>query len=342
VAQSKTILVLSDIHYASDAEKARRGHETRIIGNPFLRGAVKAYRHYIWRRDFFAHNHLLDEFLRRAGSPDLVVANGDYSCDTRFIGVCDDAACESVRLCLTRLRDRFGTGLHAVIGDHELGKMSLFGGQGGFRLASWDRATTELSLQPFWQTEIDRYVLIGVTSSLLALPVYEPETLPEERQFWFALRDTHRTAIRHAFAGLDPAQRVLLFCHDPTALPFLWEDEAVRAKLPQIEQTVIGHLHSPLILWKSRLLAGMPAIGFLGNSIRRMSQALHDARCWRAFKVRLCPALAGIELLKDGGYYRVELDPDAACPARFRFCPIPWNAPSQPGSGEESAGRDLH
>ena len=27
----KTILIISDIHYACDAEKLRRGHETRII-----------------------------------------------------------------------------------------------------------------------------------------------------------------------------------------------------------------------------------------------------------------------------------------------------------------------
>src|SRR5437667_7108271 len=69
MARQKTILILSDIHYASDAEKRRRGHEARIIANPLLRRAVKAYRHYIWLRDPLAHNHLLDQFLARAYAP---------------------------------------------------------------------------------------------------------------------------------------------------------------------------------------------------------------------------------------------------------------------------------
>ena len=129
----KTILIVSDIHYACEAERRRRGHEARIIPNPLLRRAVSAFRRYVWLRDPFAHNHLLDEFLARVDSPDAVVANGDYSCDTEFVGVCDDASFESAHLCLTRLRERFGGKLRCVIGDHELGKMSLFGGKGGFR-----------------------------------------------------------------------------------------------------------------------------------------------------------------------------------------------------------------
>ncbi len=322
MARQQTILILSDIHYASEAEKQRRGHETRIIANPLLRRAVKAYRHYVWLRDPFAHNHLLDEFLARADSPDVVVTNGDYSCDTEFIGVCDDAAFESARQCLAKLRDRFGPKLRSVIGDHELGKMSLFGGKGGFRLASWRRATTELALQPFWRSAVGNYVLLGVTSSLLAFPVYEPEALPGERKEWAALRREHLTEIRRAFANLRPEQRVLLFCHDPTALPFLRQDETVRSKLNQVEQTIIGHLHSNWYFRNSQMLAGMPAIRFLGNSIRRMSRALNEARCWREFRTRLCPAIAGIELLKDGGYCELRVDEAASQPAEFQFHPL--------------------
>src|ERR1041385_1172714 len=191
MSRQKTILIVSDIHYACDAEKQRRGHEARAISNPLLRRAVAAYRHYIWMRDPFAHNHLLDEFLAQADSPDLVVTNGDYSCDTQFVGMCDDAAFESARQCLTKLRHRFGAKLRSVMGDHELGKMSLFGGIGGFRLASWRRATGELGLQPFWQSEIGNYVLFGVTSSLLAFPVYEAESLPDERNDWLTLGKAH-------------------------------------------------------------------------------------------------------------------------------------------------------
>jgi hypothetical protein len=111
----------------------------------------------------------------------------------------------------------------------------------------------------------------------------------------------------------------LLFCHDPTALPFLWREPPVHARLDQVEQTIIGHLHSNLVLWKSRLLAGMPAIHFLGHTAKRLSTALHEGRYWKDFRVRLCPSLAGIELLKDGGFYTARLDPNAVQPIKFTF-----------------------
>jgi len=167
------------------------------------------------------------------------------------------------------------------------------------------------------------YLLLGVTSSPLAFPVYEPESLPDERSAWLALRDAHPNEIRHALVALRPAQRVLLFCHDPTALLFLRRDETVRRSLAQIEQTVIGHLHSAFYFQQSSLLTGMPTIRFLGNSIRRMTQALSDARCWRDFKVRLCPSMAGIELRKDGEFYEAKIDEAASRPAQFLFHALP-------------------
>jgi hypothetical protein len=221
------------------------------------------------------------------------------------------------------LRGRFGAGLRATIGDHELGKLSFFGGRGGMRLGSYHRVRRELALEPFWRLELGRYVLIGVASPLIALPVYEPETLPEERPEWERLRREHLAEVRDAFAALRSGQRVLLFCHDPTALPFLWREEAVRARLSQLEQTLIGHLHSSLVFWKSRLLAGMPAIRFLGNSARRLTTSLREARFWKFFRVRLCPALAGIELLDDGGFLVLELDSDADKPVQFHRRPLP-------------------
>jgi hypothetical protein len=202
--------------------------------------------------------------------------------------------------------------------------MSLFGGQGGLRLASWDRAQNDLHLEPFWRQDTGQHVFLGITSSLVALPVFAPETLPEERPRWHALREAHLDRIRDAFGSLRPGQRVWLFCHDPTALPFLWRDAAIRARLGQIEHTIIGHLHSRLVFWKSRRLAGLPAIPFLGNSIRRMSTALRDARCWRPFRVQLCPSLPGIQLLKDGGYLEWTIAPDNAHPSQVHFHPLSW------------------
>jgi hypothetical protein len=220
---------------------------------------------------------------------------------------------------LQKLRQRFGDRLMAIYGDHELGKLSLFGDRGGMRLASWHRAQRDLGLRPCWSLGIGNYVLLGIVSSLVALPVFEADTLPAEREEWERLRRQHVAEIRQVFSALQPDQRVLLFCHDPTALPFLWHEEAVRSRLPQIELTIIGHLHSNLVFWKSRVLAGMPPIGFLGHTLKRFSTALSQARYWRPFHVRLCPSLAGIELLKQGGYCTIELNPEGQSPSRFQF-----------------------
>jgi hypothetical protein len=205
--------------------------------------------------------------------------------------------------------------------------MSLFGGVGGPRLASWDRAVESLGIQPLWRVEAGCHCLVGVTSSLLALPTFDSELLAGERDRWRALRAEHLQGLRKILDDLRPDQRLWLFCHDPTALPYLWREDWVRRRAPQIEQTIIGHLHTELILWKSRMLAGMPPIRFLGNSLRRMSSALHDARAWRHFKVRLCPALAGIELTRAGGYWRVELDPGGRKSPSYRFERLAWRPP---------------
>jgi hypothetical protein len=318
--------ILSDIHYAGAAEQARGDdYEFRGLHNASVRLLLRLYRRYVWLHQPLRQNFRLDRFLELADadSPDYVIANGDFSCDSGFVGVSDDAACQSVRECLGKLRGKFAARLLIVFGDHELGKASFIGKRGGMRLDSWRRARRELSLAPFWKVELGNYVLMGVVSSLIALAAFADDTLAEERGEWARLRAEHLAEIRSAFAALRSNQRVLLFCHDPTALPFLWEEEAVRSRLPQIEQTTIGHLHSELILWKSRLLAGMPQIRFLGHSAARMSGALHRARHWRPFHVRLCPALAGIQLLKDGGYCTLELDPEARQPARFHRHRLP-------------------
>jgi len=320
MSRSFTLAILSDIHYASAAEQSRGDdYEFRNLRNPLLRAAFRAYRHVIWMRHPLRQNAQLDRFLAEVGNVDFAVANGDYSCNTGAVGMSDNAALQSAAECLGKLRGKFGDRLRLNFGDHELGKLSVFGARGGMRLESWRRATNELGLQPFWRLELGNYVLLGVVSSLIALPVFVPDMLAEERVGWEKLREQHLTEIRAAFAALQPRQRVLLFCHDPTALPFLGRDETVRARLPQIEHTIIGHLHSNLYLWNSKMLAGMPVIKFLGHSARRMSGALNEARHWRPFHVRLCPSLAGIELLKDGGYFTVELDAEAQRPARFTF-----------------------
>ena len=317
-----TLAIGSDVHYAGAAEQARGDFCTCAVANPLQRLAIKLYRHYFWLRDPFAHNHLLDTFISKTTGADIAVANGDYSCDSGFVGISDDAAFASASECMQKLRAGFGPNLRATFGDHELGKKPLGADKGGLRIKSFERAEHDLRIEPFWQTETGNYVLMGVVSSLLALPVYEHEAVPDERQQWQELREQHLANIRAAFAALRPYQRVLLFCHDPSALPFLWRQPTVREKVQYIERTVIGHLHSKLILRKSRILAGMPVIGFLGHTPKRLTMALREGRLWKRFNVLLCPSLAGIELLKDGGYYTAELDLAAHEPARFQFHPL--------------------
>ena len=318
------LAIVSDIHYAGAGEKERRDFPYVAIKSPLRRFLTRQFRHWIWHRDPFAHNHLLDQFIAQSSGADLVVANGDYSCDSIGIGVMDKAAFQSASECLGKLRQAFGSRLRAVIGDHEIGKMMMSAERGGLRLESFQRAQDGLKLEPFWREEIGRYVLLGITSTLVALPVYEVEALPEERAAWRKLHKEHLAQIREVFAALRPEQRVLLFCHDPSALPFLWRDESIRAKLRQVERTILGHLHTNVVFGLSRWLSGMPVIGFLGHTPRRLSAALREARHWKSFRPLLCPSTAGTQLLKDGGYYLVDLDPDGSAEARFEFHPFKW------------------
>jgi len=305
------VAVVSDVHYAGPQEKAH-GPDFEFDQAPasWRRGLVRLYRNHVWMRNPVGHNRLLDVFIERASAADLVIANGDYACDVAGVGVSDDAACESVKACLGRLRSHFGNRLEAIIGDHELGKVSLLGDHGGLRLRSWERATQECGLQPFWRRDCGRHVLLGVTSTLLALPVFRPDAMAEEWMAWEKLRAGHVAEVRRAFGGLEQDQRIVLFCHDPTALSYLWAEPAVQERSHQIVLTVIGHLHTRLVFWKSRWLAGMPVIRALGVSAQRMTSALNQARCWEYFHPVLCPALAGIELHKRGGYLTLELSDD--------------------------------
>lgn len=318
------VVVFSDPHFAGADEKARHGWERRVISNPALRVSAWAYRRFLWLADPTAHNHQVDALLTSAGQPDWVIGNGDYSCDSAFIGVADDAACASARECLERVRTAYGKRLRTTFGDHELGKMSLFGGKGGLRLASWERATNELGLEPLWQVDAGAYRMVGVTSSLVGLPAFHPELLPHEVVHWEALRREHLAGMAEILRTTPMDRRVILFCHDPTALPFLAKDEAIGPLLPRIVCTVIGHLHSELVLRASRWLAGMPELGFLGNTARRLSGALRRARAWRPFRLVLCPSLAGVQLLKDGGYLELDLDHDGPQGPRITRRTLPW------------------
>lgn len=318
------LAIISDIHYAGPGECARAPRLLDPV-HPARRILVRQFKHWIWQRDPTAHNDLLDRFLSEAAGHDLVIANGDYSCDLAAIGLADDDALASAQACLHKLRGAFGERLQLTLGDHELGKKMLGADTGGLRLASYERATRDLGVPPVWRRDLGSHVLLGLTSTLWALPIFEGEALPEERAAWRELAEAHREAVRAEFARLQPGQRVLLFCHDPSALPFLGRDEIVRARLGQIAVTVIGHLHSPLIFRLARRLSGIPVIGFLGHTPRRLTTALRQARDWKPFQVTLCPSTSGMQLLKDGGWLSLELGSDSI---RITFHALPWQQAS--------------
>jgi len=324
MSRAQTLLVVSDIHYAGPAERLRRDFESRVIRNPFTRLLSRLYRRHIWLADPLAHYSKLDQLLREPVQPDFTIALGDYSCDSAFVGVSDEAAFESARECLAKLRKRFEPDFVACMGDHELGKFSLFGQAGGLRLASYKRAVNELGIAPLWHRRMGRYFLLGVASSLIAYPVFERESLPDERPDWWKLRAEHLEQIRKVFDGLDSRQKVLLFCHDPTALPFLAREEAISRRLGQIEKTFIGHLHTRQVMRLAQKLSGMPVIRCLGNSVRRMSSGLREARYWEQFNLSLCPSPTGIQLLKDGGYLTVVVDGEGADSIQINFHPLAW------------------
>lgn len=317
------LLILSDIHFSGAAEQARgNDFNLRVIQNPAVRAFARFYNHFIWMRDPFARSPQLGRFLQAAPPADLVIVNGDYTANSAFVGLSDPAARASAEECLGKLKEKFGDRLHLTIGDHEIGKVVMFSGRGGMSLASWHTTTTQLGLKPFWRLTVGNYVLLGVASPLLALPVNRADTQPADWPEWHRLRAAHLAEIRAAFDDLRPEQRVLLFCHDPTALPLLAAEASVSRRLPQIEQTVIGHLHTELVMWKCRTFSGIPTIGFLGRYVKKFTSALNKAHAWRPFNVRLCPALAGIQLLNDGGYFTVDLNPAAQTPAEWTFHPL--------------------
>ena len=318
------VLICSDIHYASELEKQRGSYEINAISSPGQRLLVRFYRHFIWLRNPFGHNHLLERVLNPPFEPDWVVANGDYSCDSAFIGVSDPAAFTSAKECLSALRTRYSDRLSAVYGDHELGKVSLCSGKGGLRLRSFEVAQDDLSLDPIWTKRFGNYVFIGITSSLVAMPIFIRETLADEKERWKQLARNHVTEIEKVFSAVTANDRVILFCHDPTALPFLAKIPAVQSRSVQIERTIIGHLHSPLILRQSQILSGIPKIGFCGPTVLRNTSALSQAKSWRAFNILLCPSLPGLQLTKHGGFYEMTLDPSGEDRAEFKLHSIRW------------------
>ncbi|MGD1089896.1 MAG: hypothetical protein ABR955_14410, partial [Verrucomicrobiota bacterium] len=70
-----TVAILSDIHYAGAAERARgKNYELHVIANPILRTAVHIYRHVLWMRRPLDQAPQLERFIAEVGPVDYLVA----------------------------------------------------------------------------------------------------------------------------------------------------------------------------------------------------------------------------------------------------------------------------
>jgi hypothetical protein len=316
------LAVISDIHLVGPAELALanssygtlRGHPDRIT-RAWRSGLYRVRRrfwngHLKWRHTAFVR--ALDEVAGRR--PDWVIANGDYGGDLGGVGLSHHATLDSARLVVDMVRGRFADRCRFVFGDHDLGKYSTLLREGGIRLHSLEVGERQLQIPSFWHERDEDYHLIGVNSSLFTLDLFLPEALAEEIPEWKRRRDEHIESVSRAFHGLPARARVILFCHDPSALTALAQLPVVQRRLPQIELTVIGHLHSPTLLKLARYAARFSNLKPRYPVARIVAHGLAGARSWNAFHPVVCPSTfgtghhvaGGILLIQRGAHGRLE------------------------------------
>ncbi len=240
--------------------------------------------------------------------PDWVVANGDYGGDTHGVGLSDEATYESAAGVITLIREIFPDRCHFIFGDHDIGKYSTGKRQGGIRLASLDLGEQRLGIRSFWHEQIDDFDLIGINSSLITLDYFLPEALTEEIPEWQRRRQQHEEQLIETFEQLPDSARVILFCHDPSALGLLIHNPAVKARLEQIELTILGHLHEPRLLTLMQRLPQLPSWRPRYPVARIITEGIRSARTWTAFKPIVCPSPFGAGHHISGGVLFIEKD----------------------------------
>ncbi len=311
------LAVISDIHVLGpgEAERLQRialdlGARHSFLARKWNRALLRIRRRlWNWHPQFRETVFLkaLDDIARF--DADRIVAVGDYGGDAAGVGVSDDASFESVRRVTDLLRATFPDRCRFVIGDHELGKHSTELRRGGIRLESLRRCVENLGMPAWWMERVGPFHLIGLTSTLLALDLFLPEALAAEAPAWRQWRERQRDWLRATFSDLPGDARVLLFLHEPSALSFLDEIPEARARLPQIERTVLGHLHAPGLLPWLRLLARLPRLNPRYPIMRIISHGARGAHRWTAFRPVVCPAVFGAGHHFSGGVLFFETDP---------------------------------
>lgn len=321
------LAVLSDIHLMGPTEIARANQSYDLLREDphplrrkWRRGLYRVRRrlwngHLEWRHTAFLR--ALDEVEDL--EPEWVIANGDYGGDYGGVGLSNEATYDSAALVVRLIRQRFPQRARFVFGDHDLGKYSTTLREGGIRLDSLERGESQLGIPSFWH-EVDEGVhLIGVNSSLFTLDLFLPEALTEEVPEWERRREEHLDLVRQAFARLPRSAEVVLFCHDPSALDALARLPVVQRRLSSIALTVIGHLHSPSLLWLARRAARLTRSWNPRYPVARIiSQGLAGVRSWEWFKPVVCPSTFGTGHHVAGGLLMVERDRQGRLVARRR------------------------
>ena len=318
------LAVISDIHLVGPAELALandsygqlRTHPDRLT-RAWRSGLYRVRRrfwngHLRWRHTAFLQ--ALDELSDR--KPDWVIANGDYGGDLGGVGLSHGATLDSARIVVDAIRACFPERSRFVFGDHDLGKYSTVLREGGIRLHSLEVGERQLQIPSFWHETVGAFHLIGLNSSLFTLDLFLPEALAHEVPEWQRRRVEHIEQVTHAFQSLPPRARVILFCHDPSALTALAQLPVVQRHLPQIELTVIGHLHSPTLLRVARYAARVSRLKPRYPVARIVASGLAGARHWNQFHPVVCPSTFGTGHHVAGGLLLVQSDPSGRLVAR--------------------------
>lgn len=326
------LAVISDIHVLgpSELKAARDAHDRAHNGLPPWRRRWRKGLHNVRSRFWNGRLELREPAFRHALArlleydPDWVICNGDFGGDYGGTGLSNDATFDSAGAAVRLMRDLFNGSCRFVFGDHDLGKYSTMLREGGIRINSLERGEKALGIPSFWHVVDEDYHLIGVNSSLCTLDLFLPEALTHEVPEWERRRAEHIELISHAFDGLPRHARVILFCHDPSALTALAQVPVVQRRLGHIELTVVGHYHNPGLLKLVKLAQRTTRNWNPRYPVARIiARGLQGMDVWRQFKPVVCPSTFGTGHHMAGGLLLIEKDAGGALVTRKLRLPRP-------------------
>lgn len=325
------LAVISDIHVLGPRElqAAHAAHDELGSDLDPIRRKWRRGLHRVRRRLWNGHLELREPAFRHALSrllefdPDWIIANGDFGGDFGGTGLSNDATFESAATAVQLMRDLFANRCRFVFGDHDLGKYSTVLRGGGIRLDSLHRGEKALGIPSFWHVRDEDFHLIGVNSSLFTLDFFLPEALVDEIPVWREKRREHIEQVSHAFDGLPRNARVILFCHDPSALTALAQVPVVQKRLNHVEQTVVGHLHTPSLMKLTKLAPLFARLNPRYPVARIIAKGLKGAQAWQQFNPVVCPSTFGTGHHVAGGLLFLERDANGRLATRRIRLPRP-------------------